>query len=58
MTENKINADKGTPDEIVENKVKVQAKNEPTGDATKTVSNMENGDAPTGDANDSVLGKK
>ena len=55
--ENRINADKGTPDEIVEKKVQVEAKNEPEIGKETTVSNMANGDAPTGDKNDTVLGK-
>lgn len=43
---------------IVTDKLKVKAKNEP-GDAESIgESNMENGDMPTGDATDSVLGDK
>jgi hypothetical protein len=56
--ENRQNFDKGTPDEIVTNKAKVKAKNEPVIGTETTESNMPNGDAPTGDATDSVLGKK
>jgi len=49
MEENRINADKGTPDEIVTNKVQVKAKNEPVvGKEESKNSNMESGLVPDG----------
>lgn len=56
-TENRINADKGTPDEIVEKKVKVKAKNEPEMDKTEGVGEHDLS-KPTGDADDALLGNK
>lgn len=56
-TENRINADKGTPDEIVEKKVKVKAKNEPEMDKTEGVGKHDLS-KPTGDADDALLGNK
>ena len=51
--------DKNNKDDIVENKIKVKATNEPdVGNEPTTESNMPNGAVPTGDASDSVLGKK
>lgn len=45
-------------EERVHDRLKVKAKNEPTEIAGQGESNMPNGDMPTGDATDSVLGKK
>lgn len=45
-------------EERVHDRLKVKAKNEPTEVAGHGESNMPNGDMPTGDATDSVLGKK
>lgn len=45
-------------EERVHDRLKVKAKNEPTEIADQGESNMPNGDMPTGDATDSVLGKK
>lgn len=56
-TENRINADKGTPDEIVEKKVKVKAKNEPEMNKTEGVGEHDLS-KPTGDADDALLGNK
>lgn len=50
--------DHGYTDDIVTEKLKVKAHNEPGNAADEGVSNMPNGDMPTGDANDSVLGTK
>ena len=56
-TENRINADKGTPDEIVEKKVKVKANNEPEMNKTEGVGEHDLS-KPTGDADDALLGNK
>jgi len=45
------------PNEIVENKLKTKATNEPEIGKETTESNMENGDAPTGNDKDTLLGK-
>lgn len=45
-------------EERVHDRLKVKAKNEPAEIAGQGESNMPNGDMPTGDATDSVLGKK
>jgi hypothetical protein len=57
-TENRINADKGTPDEIVTKKVKVKAKNEPDMEHTEGVGEKKDLSKPTGDADDVLLGNK
>jgi hypothetical protein len=57
-TENRINADKGTPDEIVEKKVRVKAKNEPEMELTEGVGEKKDLSKPTGDADDALLGNK
>jgi hypothetical protein len=56
-TENRINADKGTPDEIVEKKVKVKATNEPEMNKTEGIGEHDLS-KPTGDADDALLGNK
>ena len=48
----------GYDGEIVTEKLKVKAHNEPGDPADIGQSNMPNGDMPTGDATDSVLGDK
>ena len=50
--------DHGYDGEIVTEKLKVKAHNEPGDLADIGQSNMPNGDMPTGDATDSVLGDK
>jgi hypothetical protein len=56
-TENRINADKGTPNEIVEKKVKVKATNEPEMNKTEGIGEHDLS-KPTGDADDALLGNK
>lgn len=53
-----VPTDHGYTEDIVTEKLKVKAHNEPGDPAGIGESNMPNGDMPTGNATDSVLGDK